>query len=152
VDVRVPSHGIHSSTPQRCANMPEAWYRAIHITSHMPTSQAELDRALRQPHSFSPPRRMCKETHTRVRPCAHTCLRRWEYCGVIVPAERPPGTGRACRQYKLRYVDEEESSGKCFQCARDNAGREDSKALGKHITKRKRSRCWLRVLSSRVGL
>ncbi|KAH7069122.1 hypothetical protein BKA63DRAFT_383256, partial [Paraphoma chrysanthemicola] len=48
---------------------------------------------------------MCTELHTRFRPCTHTRLLRWDYCSVIIPSDRLPATGRACRRYKLKYKD-----------------------------------------------
>jgi hypothetical protein len=92
---------------------------------------------------------MCVETQTRFRPCAHTCLQRWNYCSVIFPSDRLPDTGHACRQYKLRYVEEKDSSGKCFQCAREHMfPHENSPDEAQNgITKRKRGRSWLKLLS-----
>ncbi|KAF2828996.1 hypothetical protein CC86DRAFT_266172, partial [Ophiobolus disseminans] len=60
---------------------------------------------------------MCKETHLRFRPCAHTRFHRWDYCSVIIPSHRLPDTGYACRRYKLKYKDEQDNSN-CLDCLR----------------------------------
>ncbi|KAH8724879.1 hypothetical protein GQ44DRAFT_562180, partial [Phaeosphaeriaceae sp. PMI808] len=58
---------------------------------------------------------MCIEVHTRFRRCGHTRFFGWEYCSVIMPALRVPSTGVACRKYKLRYRDNQDSAN-CFEC------------------------------------
>jgi hypothetical protein len=60
---------------------------------------------------------MCTEVHYRFRKCGHTRFFRWDYCSVIIPAQRTPETGHACRRYKLRYKDNQNSLN-CFECIR----------------------------------
>lgn len=43
---------------------------------------------------------------------------RWDYCSVIIPADRLPETGRTCRRYKLRYKNDQDAVN-CFDCLRD---------------------------------
>ncbi|KAH7356060.1 hypothetical protein BKA66DRAFT_388617, partial [Pyrenochaeta sp. MPI-SDFR-AT-0127] len=57
---------------------------------------------------------MCIETQRRFRRCGHTQLHCWRYCSVIIPSDRLPQTGRACRRYKLRYKHSQNSA-KCFE-------------------------------------
>ncbi|KAF1846403.1 uncharacterized protein K460DRAFT_258096, partial [Cucurbitaria berberidis CBS 394.84] len=57
---------------------------------------------------------MCIEVYDRFRRCGHARFLRWDYCSVIIPADRLPDTGRACRRYKLRYKNSQDSA-KCFE-------------------------------------
>jgi hypothetical protein len=43
---------------------------------------------------------------------------RWEYCSVIIPADRLPETGRTCPRYKLRYKNNQDVVN-CFECVRE---------------------------------
>tara|TARA_R110002003_G_scaffold232_7_gene16745 strand:- start:1913 stop:2179 length:267 start_codon:yes stop_codon:yes gene_type:complete len=45
---------------------------------------------------------------------------RWDYCSVIIPADRLPATGRACRRYKLKYKDSQ-AGARCLECVRIRA-------------------------------
>ncbi|KAF2027653.1 hypothetical protein EK21DRAFT_38251, partial [Setomelanomma holmii] len=67
---------------------------------------------------------MCTEIHTRFRPCAHTRFARWDYCSVIIPSDRVPETGRACRRHTLKYKEMQErdgGSGRCLECMKTRA-------------------------------
>jgi hypothetical protein len=61
---------------------------------------------------------MCVENHYRFRRCGHTRFLRWDYCSVIIPKDRLPETGYACRRYKLKYKDNQEKYN-CFDCMRE---------------------------------
>jgi hypothetical protein len=61
------------------------------------------------------PSRMCIEIHCRFRRCGHTRFMRWDYCSVIIPADRLPKTGRTCRRYRLRYKNNQDAVN-CFDC------------------------------------
>jgi hypothetical protein len=69
--------------------------------------------------SLLPPTAMCTETHLRFRPCNHTTFNRWDYCSVIIPADRLPDTGHACRRYRLKYEDHQ--AGGCLNCLHERA-------------------------------
>jgi hypothetical protein len=61
---------------------------------------------------------MCVENYYRTRRCGHTRFLRWDYCSVIIPKDRLPETGHACRKYKLKYKDNQENYN-CFDCMRE---------------------------------
>ncbi|KAI2479587.1 hypothetical protein Ptr902_08852 [Pyrenophora tritici-repentis] len=63
---------------------------------------------------------MCTETYTHYIRCTHKQLQRWDYCAVLMPADRIPRTGRACRRYKLRHKDTFNNDA-CYECLRERA-------------------------------
>jgi hypothetical protein len=62
---------------------------------------------------------MCTEIHHRFRPCHHTRFLHWDYCSVIIPSDRLPETGRACRRYKVKYKFNQHERG-CFDCMKES--------------------------------
>jgi hypothetical protein len=89
---------------------------------------------------------MCTKIHYRFRRCSHTRFLRWDYCSVIIPSDRVPATGHACRRYKFRYKDNQEQMN-CFECIRERvvAGEMDGYGDGKEKEKEKKDRKWVRV-------
>jgi hypothetical protein len=82
------------------------------IDHHTPTQHPAS-----QPHTFPTSNPMCTEIHSRFRRCTHTRLARWSYCSVLIPRDRTPAIGLACRRYKLRFEDNQNGMD-CFECLR----------------------------------
>jgi hypothetical protein len=90
-----------------------------HKSTKVPNNRSHPNRSRThlQPDPQSP-LPMCVENHYRFRRCGHTRFLRWDYCSVIVPKDRLPETGYACRRYKMKYKDNQEISN-CFHCMRE---------------------------------
>ncbi|KAH3909535.1 hypothetical protein HBI56_060800 [Parastagonospora nodorum] len=87
---------------------------------------------------------MCTEILHRPRTCQHTSFLRWDYCSVIIPSDREPEVGRACRLYKVKYKRSHDGHN-CFECARENIMR-NTEEKDKNVKNRR-----MRKIAVRLG-